>query len=275
MAESVQSVGRALDLIERLSDADAEVGLTELARRAGLQPPTAHRLLQTLVARGWVVQNPATSRYRLSHRLLAVAGGIEAQTARVRAAARPHLERLRDLSGESTNLVVLDGLSVVYLDQAPSLRPMRMFTAIGARVPAYASAAGKAMLAFASPGAIVALNRVSLEPLTEHTLTDHAALKRELRRARTRGYAFDNEEYELGVACAAAPILDLDGTAFAALSVSAPATRWRTLDRATLGRQLAEHGREISSELGYVDGVADGTAGSRVGGGPPAARASR
>jgi DNA-binding IclR family transcriptional regulator len=171
----------------------------------------------------------------------------------MRAIARPHLEALRELSGESTNLVVLDGLAAVYIDQAPSLRQIRMFTAIGARVPAYASAAGKAMLAFASPGVIAAVDRLPLESLTRRTITEHAALKRELRKARARGYAFDNQECELGVACAAAPILDLDGTAFAAISVSAPAARWRTLDRTRLGRLLAEHGHAISTELGYVE----------------------
>lgn len=221
----------------------------ELARGAGLQPPTAHRLVQTLVEREWVVQNPSTSHYRLSRRLLAIVGDLEARTARLRALARPHLVALRDLSGESTNLVVLDGLAAVYIDQVPSRRPIRIFTEIGARVPAYASGAGKAMLAFQPPAVQRALERVVLEPLTVHTLSDQAALKRALRQARSRGYAFDNGEYEIGVACTAAPIRAGEGTAVAAISVSAPAARWRALDRDGLGRELAARAREISEEL--------------------------
>src|SRR5262249_22011020 len=248
-AESVQSVGRALDLLERLGASDGDVPLGDLARATGLQPPTAHRLLQTLVQREWVVQNPRTTQYRLRRKLLSIVGDIEARTARLRALARPHLTALRDDTGESTNLVVLDGLAAVYIDQVPSRRPIRMFAEIGARVPAYASGAGKAMLAFQTPTVDRALERLTLEPLTAHTLTDRAALKRALRQARTRGYAFDSEEYEVGVACTAAPIRGEDGIAVAAISVSAPAARWRALDRGRLGRQIAEHASEISALL--------------------------
>jgi DNA-binding IclR family transcriptional regulator len=249
MAESVQSVGRALDLLEHLGASDGDMSLADLARATGLQPPTAHRLLQTLVQRDWVVRNPSTTHYRLSRKLLSIVGDIEARTARLRALARPHLIALRNDTGESTNLVVLDGLAAVYIDQVPSQRPIHMFTEIGARVPAYASGAGKAMLAFQTSAVDRALGRHALEALTDHTLTDYAALKRALRQARARGYAFDNEEYELGVACTAAPIRGGDGIAVAAISVSAPAVRWRAVDRARLGRQVAQHADEISALL--------------------------
>ena len=249
MTESVQSVGRALDLLEQLGASDSDMPLGDLARATGLHPPTAHRLLQTLVQRDWVVRIPSTTHYRLSRKLLSIVGDIEARTARLRALARPHLIALRDDTGESTNLVVLDGLAAVYIDQVPSQRPIRMFTEIGARVPAYASGAGKAMLAFQTSAVDRALERHVLEPLTAHTLTDHGALKRSLRQARTRGYAFDNEEYELGVACTAAPVRGGDGIAVAAISVSAPAARWRALNRAQLGRQIAQHAGEISALL--------------------------
>lgn len=249
MAESVQSVGRALNLLEALGASDGDASLGDLARTTGLQPPTAHRLLATLVQREWVVRNPNTSHYRLSRKLLSIAGDIEARTARLCAVARPHLTALRDDTGESTNLVVLDGLAAVYIDQVPSQRPIRMFTEIGARVPAYASGAGKAMLAFQTPAVDRALDRLTLEALTVHTLTDRAALKRALRQARSRGYAFDSEEYELGVACTAAPIRGGDGIAVAAISVSAPVARWRALDRSRLGCQIAGHASEISAQL--------------------------
>lgn len=256
MPESVQSVTRALNLVEHLSGTDSDLSLTELARLAELQPPTAHRLLQTLVERQWVVQDPSTTRYRLSHRLLGIVGDLEARTGRLRALVRPHLEALRDLSGESTNLVLLDGLATVYIDQVPGRRPIRMFTEIGARVPAYASGAGKAMLAFAPSGAQRALTRTPLKQLTEHTVTDLATLQREFEQIRTVGYACDNEEYEIGVACVAAPILAGDDAAPAAISISAPAARWKSVDRDALGRQLADHAAQISGQLGHAGGSA-------------------
>jgi IclR family acetate operon transcriptional repressor len=252
-SRAVQSVARALDLLELVASSDDEIALAELARRAGLQPPTAHRLVQTLVEREWVVQNPRTSRYRLSHKLLSLVGDIEARTARLRAIARPHLESIRDASDESTNLVVLDGLAVVYVDQVPSSQPVRMFTEIGGRVPAYASGAGKAMLAHQAPGVATALlARANLRPLTSHTITDRDELEREFALSRERGYAFDNEEYQAGVVCVAAPILADDATAVGAISVSGPAARMRELDPDALGARLAEHGRVISRELGYA-----------------------
>jgi len=254
MAESkqVQSVARALDLLELVASGGDEIALTQLARQAGLQPPTAHRLVQTLVEKEWVVQNPRTSRYRLSHKLLSLVGDIEARTARLRAISRPHLESIRDASDESTNLVVLDGLAAVYVDQVPSSQPIRMFTEIGGRVPAYASGAGKAMLAHQAPGVTRALlTGADLRPLTSHTITDSDALEDELAVSRDRGYAFDNEEYQAGVLCVAAAILAEDATAVGAISVSGPAARMRALDPDALGGRLADHARAISRELGY------------------------
>lgn len=255
MVESkvVQSVARALDLLELVAAADDEIALVELARRAGLQPPTAHRLLQTLADREWVVQNPRTSRYRLSHKLLSLVGDIEARTARLRALARPHLEAIRDAADESTNLVVLDGLAAVYVDQVPSSRPVRLFTEIGGRVPAYASGAGKAILAFQPQGVTdKLLARSRLRALTANTLSARDQLETDLRRTRERGYALDNEEYESGVVCVAAPILAPDATAVAAISVSGPAARVRDLGLEALGVRLAEHAHDISREYGYT-----------------------
>jgi IclR family acetate operon transcriptional repressor len=249
----VQSVVRALDLLELVAAARDEIALSQLSRRAGLQPPTAHRLVQTLVDKEWVVQNPRTSRYRLSHKLLSLVGDIEARTARLRAVARPHLEAIRDASDESTNLVILDGLAAVYVDQVPSSQPIRMFTEIGGRVPAYASGAGKAMLAHQPPGVSRALlSAADLRPLTAHTLTQTDALEHELDVTRTRGYAFDNEEYQAGVLCVAAAILAEDTTAMGAISVSGPAARMRALDPHALGGKVADHARAISRELGYA-----------------------
>jgi DNA-binding IclR family transcriptional regulator len=128
-----------------------------------------------------------------------------------------------------------------------------MFTEIGGRVPAYASGAGKAMLAHQAPGVTTALlTGADLRPLTSHTITDPDALEHELVLSRERGYAFDNEEYQAGVLCVAAAILAEDGTAAGAISVSGPAARMHALDPDALGASLADHARAISGELGYT-----------------------
>lgn len=263
----VQSVARGLDLLEAVASAE-EIGLVELGHRTGLQPSTTHRLLATLIACGYVVQNPQTSRYRLSHKVVELAGVLETRIERLRATVRPHLVMLRDATNETTNLCLLDRFTLVYVDQAESSRTVRMFTELGRRAPAHACGAGKAMLAYQSPEVLADLRRREpFEALTPHTITSAAALEGELRRARARGYAIDREEYEEGVACVAAPIFGSNGEVLAAASVSGPAARLLRQDVGELGELVRVRMLEVSRELGY----APGAEGDRPEGAPHAA----
>lgn len=248
---TVQSVVRSLDLLEAVAGS-AESGLVELANRTDLRPSTAHRLLATLVERGYVVQNPQTNRYRLGHRIIALAGVIEDRIARLRASAHPRIKAIRDQYDETTNLVVLDRFSVVYVDQFESSRAVRMFTRIGSRVPAHATGSGKALLAFQPPAMLEELfAREPLRQLTPHTVTSGDALRAELARVRERGYALDREEYEEGVACVAAPIFDHTGDVQAAVSISGPVDRINRFDLRDVGEELARLMLETSRELGF------------------------
>jgi IclR family acetate operon transcriptional repressor len=250
----VQSVVRSFDLLEAVASAD-EVGLVELANRTGLQPSTTHRLLTTLIECGYVVQDPQTSRYRLSHKVLELAGGPEHRIERLRTAVRPHLVAIRDATEETTNLCVLDRFTVVYVDQAESWHAVRMLTEIGRRVPAHACGAGKIMLAHHPPEALASLlAREPFERLTPHTLRTAAELQKELERARQRGFAVDDEEFEDGVACVAAPILGPGDRVLAAISVSGPAARLMRGDLGELGKLVLRHVREVSQELGHRPG---------------------
>lgn len=201
------------------------------------------------------MQNPQTSRYRLSHKVVELAGGAEHRIERLRTAVRRHLVAIRDVTDETTNLCLLDRFTVVYVDQVESGRAVRMFTEIGRRVPAHACGAGKVMLAHQSADVIADLTALApFDALTPHTLTTADALEVELRRARTRGFALDREEYEEGVACVAAPIFGSSGEALAAVSVSGPAARLLRADLAELGELVCARTREISRELGHRPG---------------------
>jgi DNA-binding IclR family transcriptional regulator len=243
----VQSLERALDLLEALAGTD-ELGVSDIAARTGLVPSTAHRLLGTLVARGYAAQNPATGRYMIGYKLLELTSGLQDRLARLRAAARPHLEAIQEQTGETTNLVVLEGRSVVYIDSVSGTRSVRLITEIGRAIPAHTSGAGKALLAWRSPEELAALlDGVELIAATPHTLTTLEDLQADLARIRERGYATDNEEHEPGVACVATPVLDRSGKAIAAISISGPTTRILGEHTETLADLLREHAAKVGA----------------------------
>jgi IclR family acetate operon transcriptional repressor len=210
-------------------------------------------LLATLVERRYVVRSAATGRYLLGHKLNELSGAVTKRTERLQFVARPHLESIQKVTGESANLSVLEPPNIVYVDQVEGTRSVRMFARLGAAVPAHATAAGKVMLAYMRWAAAADIwGSASLPQLTPRTITSLDVLEKELGRVRRRGYAIDNEEQEPGVGCVAAPIFDHDGAATAALSVSAPTPRIYASDPAELGELLMTRTKAISDELGFV-----------------------
>ena len=250
--DSVQSLERAFDLFEALA-AGGELGVTELAERTGLVPSTAHRLLATLTKRGYVTQSSLSGRYMLGYKVVEVASGVEHRLARLRAVARPHLERIQQATGETTNLVVLDGDHVVYVDQVEGSRRVRMFTVVGTAALAHTTGAGKAIMAYGPPEVVTSLfaGGEPLERLTPRTLVTAEALEDDFTRIRRRGYAIDQEEHEEGVGCVATPLFDHTGRPCAAISVSGPSARILHDNAPALGALLAEHAEQVSAALGY------------------------
>ncbi len=247
--QMVQSVARSLEILEALAEGE-ELGLVEIATRTGLRPSTVHRLLGTMVARGYAVQSRPTGRYMLGFKLAEMAGVVNERTDRLRTLARPHLSIIQQATGESANLSVLVPPNAVYVDQVDGTRAVRMSAQIGAAVPAHASAAGKAMLAFMPPGALHKLvGNGPLPALTSATITSLATLESELEEIRRSGYAIDEEEHEPGVGCVAAPVFDDHAGVVAAISVSAPTQRIHASDPAALGALLTDQAAAISKTL--------------------------
>lgn len=219
-AMTVRSLERAFELLEHLTDAGGELALSELTEKAGLPMPTVYRLVQTMVARGYVRQEPSR-RYSLGPRLIRLGEGASRLLG---SWARPALADLVDRLGETANMAVLEGDEVVYVAQVPSRHSMRMFTEVGRRVLPHCTGVGKALLAQLPEEDVRALlARTGMPARTPRTFTDPDALMAELAVVRERGYALDDEEQELGVRCVAVPLSGVH--TLAAFSVSGPSGR--------------------------------------------------
>jgi IclR family transcriptional regulator, acetate operon repressor len=215
----VQSVHRALDVLEALAAAGGTAPLGDLAATCGLPAPTLHRLAGTLTDRGYLRQLP-DRRYSLGSRLVPLGADAYALLGQ---RALPALRALAELTGESANLAVLTQGRAEYVAQAPGRHTMRTFTEVGNRVALHCTGVGKALLAVIPPGqASRLIGAAPLAAQTAGTITDAEALHAELALTRARGYALDEEEMEAGVRCVA---IGMPGTAPMAVSVSGPAAR--------------------------------------------------
>jgi IclR family acetate operon transcriptional repressor len=243
-AGGVQSIERAFDLLEMLADAGGALGLSELSTVSGLPLPTVHRLMRTLVNRGYVRQE-ASRRYTLGSRLIRL-GEISSQT--LGTWLRPFLAQLVRLTGETANLAMLDGDEVVYIAQVPSPHSMRMFTEPGRRVQPHCTAVGKALLAELPPGeARALLERDGMPAYTPATITDPDLLIAHLEVIRKQGYAVDEGEQEIGVRCFAVAVPDAPGSL--AISTSGPQTRMTDDAAARIVPALQRTAREISETI--------------------------
>jgi IclR family transcriptional regulator, acetate operon repressor len=217
----VQAVHRTFDVLEALASRGGRLPVAEVAAVTGLPMATAHRLLRTLVERGYLRQL-ADRSYALGFRLVplgAVANVLAGSD------VEAVLRRLVDELGETANVAVLVGGQAEYVAQVPSRHAMRMFTEIGRRVDLHATGVGKALLARLGAGEVAGIvRRHGLPGHTEHTITTEAGLLAELDRIRTQGFAVDDEEQEIGVRCVAVAI-EADALGGMAVSVSGPTAR--------------------------------------------------
>lgn len=247
----VQSVERALDVLEMLADAGREMGVSELGQATDLPYATIHRIAATLLQRGYLHQDARSRKYILGSRLIHLGSAAGHMMG---AAARPYLERLVELTGETANLALLEEGYVVYIAQAPSRRMVRTFTEVGNRVPPHSTAVGKVLLSH-QPASVVSriVSRHGLAAATPNTLTDLSDLLEEIEQVRTRGYALDLEEQEEGVTCVAVPLEPATGPV-AALSVSGPTARMGEERRDEIVTHLMEVAAEFAAGLDAANG---------------------
>jgi len=249
-SDQVQSLVRALSLLNRLAAADDGVSLTEVAQQVGLSPSTAHRLLTTLEQERYV-------RFDAERRLWSVgvqafaSGNAFLKTRNLVATARPHMRALMEESEETVNLAVEDQFEAIYLTQVECRQMMRAFARPGARVPLHCSSVGKALLSAMPDGDLArVLHRQGLPRVTVKTISTTIALREDLGRARERGYAIDDEEHAVGLRCVAAVIFNESADPVAAVSLSGPMARIPDERIALLGDLVRRKADAITAQLG-------------------------
>lgn len=248
----MQSLVRALTILNRLADAGDGTTLTEVAQQVGLPPSTAHRLLTTLEQERYV-------RFDAERRLWSVgvqsfvAGNAFLRTRSLVGTARPHMRALMEDSEETVNLAVEDQSQAVYLSQVECRQMMRAFARPGGRVPLHCSGVGKALLS-AMPDSDVgrALHREGLARMTVKTLITPAALRSDLAQSRERGYALDDEEHAIGLRCIAALVFNENADPVAAVSLSGPMARIPDERIPLLGDLVRRSADAITAQLGGV-----------------------
>ena len=251
------TLAKALKLLEKISEENM-VGVTELARKLKMNKAIVYRFLSTFKQMGFVKQEPHSKKYSLTLKLFELGSKVLSELNLIDE-AHPVMQKISEATKETVHLAVMDGEEIVYIDKVDSPQTLRMYSRIGKRAPAYCTGLGKVLLAWSSPSVIDKVSK-HLRKFTENTNTDPLILQRELHLVRERGYAVDNEEYEKGICCVAAPIRDINGEVVAALSISGPNFRFNEERIEEYKNLVVASAKEISERMGFYNNV------NRVGG---------
>lgn len=246
----VQALTRGIQLLDIVASAPQGLRFTELLEQTSMPKGTLHRLLQALVEEHLLGFDSRGQTYRLGARLFQWAHKVW-DDFDLRGAAEPELIRLRDLTGEAIRLGVMDGASVLYIDQADVPQPLRLNNGVGSRAAAHGSGLGKAMLAHLSlekRRALLADAR--LEGLTPNTIIDVDELIRQLDLTKARGYAVSVDEQNMGISSVAAPVLNHRGEPIGAIGIIGPSFRLPVERLHALGREVIEAARRTSGNFG-------------------------
>jgi len=252
--KGAQAVNRALSLLERFSVERPSVSLTEAAQESGLTLSTTYRILKTLLARDFVVRDEAIGRYTIGPAILRLARVVlEGDTNNdVLAVAIPHLERLRNLTGETAGLHVPYHFQRLCIGEMVSRHPLRMASGVGQVYPLYAGAAGKTILAFIGSSLVEeALTTTATPPAAGLKRPSHAKLLEELAQIREHGYAMSFGETIAGASAVAAVVRSSHESPAGAINITGPASRWTKERMLEHLPALVAATREIEARLGY------------------------
>lgn len=252
-SQRLSSVTTAIHLLKTFSEEEAELGISELAKRLEIAKSTVHRLATALLDEGLLDQNQDTGRYRLGIGLFSLGSQVRTRLD-VAVEAKPFLNDMRAKLGENARLAILNRRNVVFIHDFESNESVRLRSITGQYRPAHCTAEGLCLLAGLRS---TALDAWLSEPLTARTVNsvDSAdELRERIRRVKRIGYATEEEECEIGTRCIAAPVFQADGKVIAAIGLAGPRLRLKKRDFPQLAEEVVACAQKLSERLGYEAG---------------------
>ena len=249
---SVKSAFRVLELLDLLTREKRALSFSELQQALAYPKASLHGLLRTMASARWIAFDSASKKYVLGVRVWE-AGIAYTKMLPLEVLARPIMERVRNVTSETVQLAVLEGFEALYVAKVDGKHLLRLDSSVGLRLQAHATGVGKVLLSAIPDERLSAwLGDRPLEQYTPHTITDPSELMKEIARVREAGFASDREERTLGAACVAVGVRNHLGALVAAMSVSAPAVRFKRKEQAIALERLRIAAAELSAALGYV-----------------------
>jgi IclR family KDG regulon transcriptional repressor len=247
----VEAVQKTLDILETFLKRDGEIGITELSSMSGLNISTTYRIATDLTQRGYLKQKQKRGKYSVGIKLLEFNRVVQSNF-KIAEIAFPFMQKLSQLSGEYSEIAIMDSNSAVTLAQIEVRHNLRIANNIGERLPLHATSLGRVLLAYMKEDERKRFYSLQkLTSFTPNTITDINRLERQLERVRRQGYSVDSEEYSLGVWSISAPIYDSNHSVVAAICISAPSARIDSIKVREYERLIRRSSLDISRELGY------------------------
>ena len=245
----LSSVGGAVRVLKSFSELEPEIGISSLAKRLTLAKSTVHRLASTLLSEGLLDQNPENGRYLLVSNLF-IMGALVRRRLDVSNMAQPFLNALRERTGETVHLAVLNETDIIYLYNLESRQAIRMKSYIGTLKPAFCTCEGRAIVAFGDNELINRVLHSNLSARTPNTVVEPPRLLKVFSTVRSHGFAIDDEESELGMRGIGAPLRDITRQVVAAIGIGGPSQRLPLQNLHSPSPVLTSTYATISSQLG-------------------------
>jgi len=245
----IGSIIKAVEVIEYLANSQNGAGATEISKDLNYGVSSIYHILNTLKECNIIEQDKRTKKFKLGLKLWQI-GMLAYEHNPISITLRPYLKKLKDLTGETANLTVMDNYNIVYIAQVESDKLVKMFTRPGATAPLHCTAAGKIFLAFKDENIRNSiLDKIELIKYTENTITDKDSLIEELEKIRQNGCGFDNEEREIGVSCIGAPVFDIHNDVIACITISGPTSRFTAENKDKWINDVIMVAREATNSL--------------------------